>query len=176
MNTASTAVRYQIVRSNGSEIDKEGEYALYLCITDIGGPFTAVVFDGVTNDAATLDLDSAVALCESEYQVPRESWEIDLDGVRDSYGQAQEDPFDGVTIAEVSLCDSDLWAWPEADLYDADTGDKLGRATRGQVEASILAADKDGGAGIVLINEDGQVVGAGSYDAQQFGVRRVYTV
>ena len=57
-----------------------------------------------------------------------------------------------------------------ARLYDADTADCLGVATDDQIEAS----DNAGDTGIFLVDADGDVVSAGSWDAQQPGVRRVY--
>ncbi len=62
-----------------------------------------------------------------------------------------------------------------SDLYDADTAERIGPATAAQVEASDLAAQRDGGAGVILIDADGDVCPVGSWDAQQPGVRRVYT-
>ena len=64
---------------------------------------------------------------------------------------------------------------PSADLMDADTAEYIGRATAAQVEASDRAAEKDGGAGIILVDANGDVCPEGSWEAQSPGVRRAYT-
>ena len=60
-------------------------------------------------------------------------------------------------------------------LYDADTGDIIGPATREQVDASDDAEARGGYGGVFLIDQDGDVIAEGSWDAQRPGVRRVYT-
>ena len=65
--------------------------------------------------------------------------------------------------------------WPPApspttdgpDLFDADTGERIGSATEEQIEASDAAAAKDGGAGIFRVD---RTTGAVSTTG-----RRVYT-
>lgn len=58
------------------------------------------------------------------------------------------------------------------DLYDYDTSERIGTATPEQ----IAACDAAGEAGAILIDADGDVIAQGSWDAQQPGVRTVYTM
>ena len=50
------------------------------------------------------------------------------------------------------------WATLGGDLRDYNTGDYLGPATTEQAQESVLAAQYDGGAGVFIIDEDGDVV------------------
>jgi len=58
-------------------------------------------------------------------------------------------------------------------LYDADTAELIGPATAEQVEASNEAADYHG---VILIDADDDPVPEGTWDAEQPGVRHVYTM
>lgn len=62
-----------------------------------------------------------------------------------------------------------------ANLYDADTAEPIGPATTEQHEASDRS-DEKGEHGVILIEAEGNVCPAGSWDAQQPGTRRVYTL
>ena len=59
-------------------------------------------------------------------------------------------------------------------LMDADTAEPIGPATPEQIEASDEAAAKDGGAGIILVATDGQVISPTDATLYQ-GARRCYT-
>lgn len=56
------------------------------------------------------------------------------------------------------------------DLYDIETGEKIGPATQDQIDASLAAGDEGG----IVIDSDGDVVDDGSWGAQQPGSRKVY--
>jgi len=58
-------------------------------------------------------------------------------------------------------------------LYD-ENGNVIGPATAEQIAASN-ASDDAGHNGGILIDADGDVIKDGSWDAQQPGVRKVYT-
>lgn len=58
-----------------------------------------------------------------------------------------------------------------ADLRDYDTGDYIGEATEAQVRTSAEVAQIDGGAGVLCIDDDGDVV---EQPAGRRDVRRVY--
>lgn len=60
-------------------------------------------------------------------------------------------------------------AW-HGHIYDAETGEQLGEVTAAQGKASAAAGPE----GFILIDADGDVVEAGSWAAQQAGVRKVY--
>ena len=59
---------------------------------------------------------------------------------------------------------------PARTIHDSDTGEMIGDATVDQIDASDLAGDT----GHILIDADGDVVTAGTWAAQQSGVRRAY--
>ena len=62
------------------------------------------------------------------------------------------------------------WRDLDGDLYDYYTGDLIGPATTDQAQASVLAAQYDG-AGVIILDEDGDVVPADRDDGTG---RRVY--
>jgi len=59
-------------------------------------------------------------------------------------------------------------------LMDSGTAEDLGPATDAQAEASNRSEDA-GQNGHFLIDADGDVLAAGTWDARQLGVRAVYT-
>lgn len=174
---------YNINVSTGAEINQHGTFALFLTVTseaEVEG--AAHVWEPRNVEPDDLDLDVALDFMVTEYRVPRSAWVVAA--VDPSVVSAQvhgwvplgqTDEFGGFTIARAELADADLLAWPDVRLHDADTAEYIGPATIGQVTASILAEDTDGGCGIILIDDTGTVVVAGSWDAEQNGVRRVYT-
>lgn len=60
-------------------------------------------------------------------------------------------------------------------LYDADTADRLCVASGEQIAYSD-ASDDQGELGFFLVSDEGAPVDVGSWDAQQAGVRTVYTL
>lgn len=66
---------------------------------------------------------------------------------------------------------ADCWVDLDGDLHDYATGAHLGPATTAQAQASVLAAQDDGGAGVIVIDEDGDVV---PDDLDDGRCRRVY--
>ena len=91
-------------------------------------------------------------------------------------------PVDMVAVDQAAKVRFDAWWKANADalitkhrpdwaLYDADTGEMIGKPTGEQIDASLA----DAAGGRILIDADGEViVDAGSWAAQQPGVRRVY--
>jgi hypothetical protein len=194
MTTSRKKTTYDIRVSTGAEINQPGHYALYLTIAnedDINGSAHVFAEPSDGSEPDDLDLDAALDYMLQEFHIPRGAWQVarvdpalatayDASG-EDRHGWLgldgdQTDEYGGFSIARSILEDGDLLAWPTADLMDADTAERIGPATRSQVEASIMAEDADGGAGVILVDEEGHVVGAGSWGAQQDGVRRVYTL
>lgn len=58
------------------------------------------------------------------------------------------------------------------DLYDYLTGDYIREATEAETLASREAAESDGGAGVILIDEDGRILRADDRGADD--ARRCY--
>lgn len=58
------------------------------------------------------------------------------------------------------------------DLMEYDTAQYLGPATEEQLDASQAAAFRDGGAGVILVDDAGRVLRADDPDAS--GTRRCY--
>lgn len=55
---------------------------------------------------------------------------------------------------------ADCWASLGGDLMEYSTGRYLGAATTEQAQASVCAAQYDGGAGVIILDGDGDVVPA----------------
>ena len=77
---------------------------------------------------------------------------------------------EGYTDGPREYC-ADCWATLGGDLRDYATGDYLGPETTDQAQESALAAQYDGGAGVIVIDEDGDIVPADRDDGTG---RRVY--
>lgn len=88
-------------------------------------------------------------------------------------GLELDQPDDGCVLSagEVDVIRAQLAIGDYGTLMDADTADPIGPATRTQRDAS-LAARTYGGAGTILVDDDGTVIPAGGYGADQ--ARRCY--
>jgi hypothetical protein len=64
----------------------------------------------------------------------------------------------------------------EPTIHDADTGDLIGPASPAHIAAGRTAEAKDGGAGLFLVDAELRQVAAGTWAADQPGVRRVYVL
>lgn len=58
------------------------------------------------------------------------------------------------------------------DLHDYNTGSYIREATAAEREASEMAAQLDGGAGVILVSEDGDILEA--HDSGAPSARRCY--